>query len=111
MAHFAELDSDNVVLRVCVVADEHEDDGENWCRNFWGGTWKQTSYNNRIRHNYAGIGFTYDAERDAFYPPQPFPSWVLDEKCVWQAPVEYPGVAGDRKYQWDESSRAWVEIE
>ncbi len=116
MAHFAELDENNIVLRVCVVDDAHEDDGENWCKNFWGGTWKQTSYNNNIRYNYAGIGFTYDPERDAFYSPAPFPSWVLDDKCIWQPPVEYPGVLGERKsledkpqYYWDESSTSWIE--
>lgn len=110
MAHFAELDENNIVLRVCVVNDEYEADGENWCKNFWGGTWKQTSYNNNIRYNFAGIGFTYDPVKDAFYGPQPYSSWVLDEKCIWQAPVEYPsdGVYGDRKYEWFEPMKKWV---
>ena len=110
MAHFAELNDDNIVLRVCVVADEHEADGEAWCHAFWGGTWKQTSYNNRIRHNYAGIGYTYDPVNDAFIQPKPFESWSLDKDFRWQAPVEYPSDAGDKIYRWDESSRAWVEI-
>ena len=90
MAHFAELDQNNIVLRVIVVPDEHEADGENWCNNLLGGGWKQTSYNATIRKNYAGIGYTYDSARDAFIPPQPHPSWVLDEQtCRWQSPVEY----------------------
>lgn len=111
MAHFAELDENNIVLRVCVVADEHEADGENWCRAFWGGNWKQTSYNNNIRYNYAGIGFTYDPVADAFYSPQPYPSWALDDDFIWQPPIEYPGVVGDRKYYWNEESVSWVELE
>ncbi|MFZ3043830.1 MAG: hypothetical protein WA058_01845 [Minisyncoccia bacterium] len=87
MAHFAELDEHNIVLRVIVVADEHEADGENWCHNFAGGRWKQTSYNGRIRKNYAGIGYTYDEARDAFIPPQPGSDWILDEAtCRWKAP-------------------------
>ena len=111
MAHFAELNDDNIVLRVCVVADEHDEDGENWCASFFGGgTWKQTSYNNRIRRNFAGVGYTYNPTVDAFYAPQPYPSWSLDENFRWQPPVKYPSVVGDTQYDWDEVSRAWVEI-
>ncbi len=106
MAHFAELNENNIVLRVCVVNDEYESDGENWCKNFWGGTWKQTSYNNNIRYNFAGIGFTYDPVKDAFYEPQPYPSWVLDNKCIWQAPVPYPD--DGEKYEWFEPMQKWV---
>jgi len=87
MAHFAEIDSDNIVLRVVVIDDAYEDDGENWCANFFGGgTWKQTSYNNNIRKNYAGIGYTYDAGRDAFIPPMPENgSFQLNEStCLWE---------------------------
>lgn len=108
MAHFAEIDENNIVLRVCVVDDAYEADGENWCKNFWGGTWKQTSYNNRIRYNFAGIGFTYDSIADAFIPQKPYSSWILDENYQWKAPKEYPGTLGDRKYYWDESSKDWV---
>lgn len=87
MAHFAELNENNIVIRVIVVADEYETDGENWCHNFAGGKWKQTSYNARIRKNYAGIGYTYDEERDAFIPPKPYPDCILDkETCQWKAP-------------------------
>ena len=90
MAHFAELDQTNIVLRVIVVPNDHEAGGESWCNNLLGGSWKQTSYNATIRKNYAGIGYTYDSARDAFIPPQPHPSWVLDEQtCQWQSPVEY----------------------
>ena len=89
MAHFAELDQTNIVLRVIVVPNEHEADGENWCNNLLGGSWKQTSYNATIRKNYAGIGYTYDSARDAFIPPQPHPSWTLDtETCQWAPPPE-----------------------
>ena len=102
MAHFAELDDNNIVLRVIVVSDDNEADGENWCNNLLGGSWKQTSYNANIRKNYAAIGFTYDESRDAFIPPQPYPSWTLDEStCLWKAPVDYP--SDGKKYTWEES--------
>ena len=118
MAHFAELDTDNIVLRVIVVSDDNEADGENWCKNLLGGNWKQTSYNNNIRKNYAGIGFTYDASRDAFIPPQPFPSWTLiDDTCQWKPPIDYPTPDDSLTlYDWDESayqadnSTGWVKI-
>ena len=96
MAHFAEIDENNIVTRVIVVADEHEADGENWCNNFLGGTWKQTSYNTLgnvhalggtpLRKNYAGKGYIYDSTRDAFYEPQPEGSWTLNEDtCQWES--------------------------
>ena len=109
MAHFAELDSNNIVLRVIVVADEHEDDGENWCNNFAGGTWKQTSYNNNIRKQYAGIGMIYNATKDKFILPQPYASWALDSNDDWQAPTARPD--DDKIYSWDENSLAWLEVE
>ena len=79
-----------------------------WMRmqKFIGGNWKQTSYNNNIRKNYAGIGFTYDASRDAFIPPQPFPSWTLvEDTCQWEAPTAYP--SDGKMYSWNESSKSW----
>lgn len=106
MAHFAEIDSTNTVLRVIVVADEHEANGAEWCHNLLGGTWVQTSYNHNIRKQYAGIGFTYDADADVFVAPQPFPSWSLDSNHDWQAPTPKP--EGD--WMWDESELAWVEV-
>jgi len=101
MAHFAELDNNNVVLRVvvvgndCVPSDEHID-GETWCVNFFkGGTWKQTSYNNNFRKQYAGKGYTYDAAKNKFISPKPHASWTLDANDDWQAPVTYPTVTDD----------------
>ena len=108
MAHFAELDDNNIVLRVIRVDDAREADGENWCDNFAGGDWKQTSYNGNMRHNYAGIGHTYDSDADAFYAPQPFPSWALDEVYIWQAPTPYPD--DGKMYFWDEAALAWVDM-
>ena len=97
MAHFAEIDENGVVLRVIVVGNkdtadangvEKEHIGAAFCERLFGGTWKQTSYNGNIRKNYAGIGYSYDATRDAFIPPQPYASWVLDElTCQWKAPT------------------------
>jgi len=121
MAHFAEIGNNNIVLRVIVVADEFEDEGENWCANTFGGIWKQTSYNTNgnkhpankpFRKNYASVGFMYDMNRDAFIPPKPsFSSWILDEEtCVWKAPVECPAEEGKR-YTWDEASTSWKEEE
>ena len=107
MAHFAELDSNNVVLRVIVVSDEYENDGANWCNNLLGGTWIQTSYNGRIRKQYAGIGYTYNPEADVFVAPQPYASWSLNETHDWVPPVAKPT---DAFYDWDEATTSWVKI-
>ncbi len=105
MAHFAEIDSSNTVLRVIVVADEHEAYGSEWCHDLLGGTWVQTSYNHNIRKQYAGIGFTYDSDADVFIAPQPYPSWTLDTNHDWQPPTPKP--EGD--WWWNESEQSWVE--
>jgi hypothetical protein len=124
MAHFAELGENNVVLRVIVVANSDTADAEGneveaigaeFCRNLLGGTWKQTSYNGNFRKNYAGIGYTFDSVRDAFIPPKPFNSWVLNETtCLWEAPVAMPADAGQgdppKMYRWDEDTVNWVEF-
>jgi hypothetical protein len=117
MAHFAELDSDNVVLRVIVVANadtssadgtEKEYIGQAFCERMLGGTWKQTSYNGNIRKNYAGVGFTYDSQRDAFIEPKPYTSWTLNETtCRWEAPTPMP--TDDKRYLWDEATTSWIE--
>ena len=118
MAHFAQIDENNIVTQVLVIPDNAEDRGQDYLANDLGlgGTWVQTSYNTAggvhsnggtpLRKNYAGIGFTYDATRDAFIAPKPFDSWLLDEDtCCWEAPVAYPtdGVM----YQWNEESGDW----
>lgn len=114
MAHFAELDSNNVVLRVIVVdnkdtADaygtEKEHIGAAFCERVLGGNWKQTSYNGNKRKNYAGIGYKYHADIDAFAAPQPYPSWTLDADAKWQAPTVMPT---DGYYAWDEATTSWV---
>ena len=107
MAHFAEIGFDNTVIRVLVIPDEFESNGENWCRSLLGGNWKQTSYNGTIRKNYAGIGFKYDVTLDAFISPKPYPSWFLNEEtCRWEAPVPYPN--DGQLYSWDETTKSWV---
>lgn len=110
MAHFAELDANNTVVRVLVVPDEQEHRGHDFLANDLklGGTWIQTSYNNKIRKQYAGIGFTYDADADVFVAPQPFNSWSLDENHDWQPPTPMP--TDGKKYAWDENELAWVEV-
>ena len=100
MAHFAEIETDNTVLRVIVVHNnelldesgvEQEAKGAAFCQSLFGGTWVQTSYNGTIRKNFAGAGFTYDTARDAFIPPKPFDDWVLDEQtCQWVDPNPNP---------------------
>lgn len=123
MAHFAELDENNVVKRVIVVDNKDTSDaqgvekehiGAAFCEKLLGGTWKQTSYNGNIRKNYAGVGFTYQADIDAFVPPKPFPSWVLDTATAhWNAPVPVPtGTNEDgtpKHYKWNEETGSWVE--
>ncbi len=125
MSHFAKLDDNNIVTFVTV--GRQEDDGlEAELTARTGDVYKQTSYNTRggihytdgkpsedqskaLRCNYAGIGFTYDEDRDAFIPPKPFDSWVLDEAtCLWTAPIPYPADGGD--YTWDEETGDWVEV-
>ena len=107
MAHFAEIGFDNTVIRVLVIPDEFESNGENWCRSLLGGNWKQTSYNGTIRKNYAGIGFKYDVTLDAFISPKPYPSWFLNEEtCRWEATVPYPN--DGQLYSWDETTKSWV---
>ena len=109
MAHFAQLDDNNQVLQVIVIADEHETNGEQWCHEFAGGRWKQTSYTARIRKNYAGIGYTYDESRDAFIAPKPYTSWTLNEDtCQWQAPVTKP--TDEYQYKWSELLGKWIPI-
>jgi hypothetical protein len=117
MAHFAQLEN-NIVTKVIVVANqdilnengqESEQKGIDFCSNLLGGTWKQTSYNGRIRKNYAGVGYTYDEGRDAFIAPKPYNSWLLDETTAqWKAPVDYP--TDDKRYSWDENTTSWKEI-
>jgi len=118
MAHYAQLDENNIVIRVNVVGDEN--DSEEWCNQEWGGTWKKTSYNTSkgvhalggtpFRKNYAAIGYIYDAERDAFIPPKPYSSWVLDgEICDWYAPIDYP--SDGKIYFWNEEVQNWVELQ
>ena len=123
MSHFAEIDGDGIVQRVIVIE-------QNMLNSWnWGdpNNWIQTSYNTRggihyapnsndpddgvaLRKNYAGKGYTYDKTRDAFIPPQPYPSWLLDENtCQWSAPVAYPD--DGKRYNWDEDNTQWVEVE
>ena len=109
MSHFAELDENNVVLRVLVGDNNMPNEGYDWFVENLGGTWVQTSYNGNIRKNFAGIGYTYDEDRDAFIPPKPFESWTLNEDtCLWEAPVAYP--EDDKMYIWDEDTTSWTEI-
>ncbi len=115
MAHFAQI-TNGIVTNVIVVNNsviildgvENGLIGAAFCHNLLGGEWVQTSYNHNFRKNFAGIGHTYDTERDAFIAPQPYASWVLDEStCRWGAPVPYPATGA---WQWDESVLNWVEI-
>jgi hypothetical protein len=107
MSHFAEIDNNNIVLRV-LVGPNYGDEGQAFFEAL-GGTWVKTSYNNNIRFNYAGIGYSYDADRDAFIAPKPYNSWLLDEDtCRWKAPIDYP--ADGLMYEWDEELTDWKPI-
>lgn len=125
MAHWAELDENNLVLRVTVGSNEEPDEGYQWLIDNLGGRWIKTSYNTKFgkrinpetnelteepgfRGNFAGIGYTYDEELDAFIPPKPFESWVIDEESFsWKAPIEYPN--DGNTYIWNEETVSWVE--
>ena len=115
MAHFAKLGAGNIVERVEVVSNDiatTEQAGADFLNILYGtrDVWKQTSYNNNIRKNYAGIGYTYDQTRDAFIPPKPFNSWILNEStCQWEAPVAKPD--DDNIYNWNETINNWEIVE
>lgn len=111
MAHWAEIDENNVVLRVLVGDnnDPNGDEGYQWLIDNLGGTWIKTSYNGNIRKNFAGIGMIYDEERDAFMHKQPYPSWILNEEtCLWEPPVPRPDEPFF--YNWDEENQEWVRL-
>ena len=118
MAHFAKLDENNVVTQVVVVANKDTADasgvekeyiGAAFCERLLGGVWKQTSYNGNFRKNYAGIGYTYNADIDAFVPPKPYASWTLNnDTAQWQAPVPMP--EDGKMYRWDEETVSWKEV-
>jgi hypothetical protein len=116
MAHFAQLDENNTVLQVIVVANEEllasngqesETKGIFFCQTLFGSEtkWVQTSYNGNIRKNYAGIGYTYDPTADHFFAPQPYASWVLNNDAQWEAPVAYP--TDGKAYTWNEDTQEW----
>ena len=119
MAHFAELDENNIITRVIVVhnnelldknENESEQKGIDFCVAHYGGSWIQTSYNANLRKNYAGIGFVYDPIRDAFIAPKPFESWVLNEEtCGWNSPIPYP--SDGYLYLWNEETTSWNKVE
>jgi hypothetical protein len=120
MAHYAFLDENNIVTEVIVGKDEGNFDWEQQYGSFRGQACKRTSFNTHggvhtlggtpLRKNYAGIGYTYDRQRDAFIPPKPFASWVLNEDtCLWDAPVAMPTDGG--MYQWDEATTSWLAVE
>lgn len=119
MAHFAKIGLNNEVIDVLVVANretmdsqgnEKESIGVEFLKNLTGHeTWIQTSYNGKFRKNYAGIGYTYDQQKDVFIPPKPFASWILNEEtCTWDSPIPLP--IDEKNYQWDESTTSWIEI-
>ena len=113
MAHYAFINSNNVVTQVIVGVDETEPieglSPEVWYGNLRGEVCKRTSYNNKIRKQYAGIGYTYDADLDIFIAPQPYPSWMLDANHDWQPPTPMPVVEGKR-YAWFEPNKVWIEL-
>ena len=117
MAPFTQINADNVVTQVIVVSDNDCGGGEYpasdpigaaFCNKFLGGTWKQTSYNNNFRKRYAGIGYVFNEELDAFISPKPYPSWILNEETAdWEAPVVKPETGN---WTWNESTQEWDEI-
>ena len=121
MAHFAEINDNNIVTRVIVIhnneitvdGQELEFKGIDFCEGLFGHrNWVQTSYNGNIRYNFAGVGYTWDSENDAFYAPQPFASWSLNDDFIWEAPVPYPEDASEDKiYEWDEENLTWKVVE
>lgn len=107
MAHFAEIDDNNIVKRILVVDNSLEHRGAEFLANDLGlgGNWIQTSYNNNFRKQFAGVGYSYNAQADVFIAPKPYESWFLNENFDWQAPVTKP----EGHFYWDENLKNWVE--
>ena len=113
MAYFAEIDADNIVTRVVVVDDEHDnEEGSDWCEEFFGGgTWIRTAMDGSIRANYAGVGYSYDEVNDVFVGPKPFPSWTLDTFVFqWKPPTPHPDNGCGTCVHWDEDTLAWIQV-
>jgi hypothetical protein len=108
MSHWAELDENNIVLRVTVGDNNDPDEGYQWLIDNLGGRWIKTSYNNNIRGIYAGIGYSYNEEEDIFVAPQPYPSWIRSGS-LWEAPVPMP--TDNKRYIWNEDNISWDEVE
>ena len=114
MAHYAFLDENNIVTEVIPGRNEDEvvdgiSDWEAWYGEFRGQVCKRTSYNNNYRKNYAGVGYYFDAERDAFIAPKPYDSWILNEEtCIWESPTPHP--TDDKMYIWNEEELSWEEV-
>lgn len=109
MAHWAEIDDNNIVVRV-LVGDNNDpagDEGYSWLIQNLGGRWIKTSYNHNLRKQFAGIGFTYNEDADVFVQPQPFPSWTLDSNFDWESPIPYP--EDGKVYYWNEETLTWIE--
>jgi len=106
MAHWAEVNENNIVTRVIVTDNNSKNEGYDWIMEAFGGTWVKTSINKTIRKNFASIGDTYDPELDAFISPKPFDSWALDENAQWQPPTPSPAAG---LHKWNESTLSWVE--
>jgi hypothetical protein len=124
MAHFAELDENNIVIRVLKTNndDPNGDEGYQWLLDRLGGRWVKTSWNTRggvhiaggtpFRMNYAGAGMYYDEEKDAFIPVKHFDSWILNEDtCQWESPVPHPEPENIDDYRWDETTTSWIEVQ
>ena len=120
MAHFAEVNEEGIVVRVIKTDNDSQNEGYDWLVSTFSGIWIKTSYNTSggkhlldgipLRKNFAGKGYGYDSERDAFIPPKTFESWVLNEDtCLWEPPIQYPN--DENLYFWDESSISWIKAE
>lgn len=106
MAHWAEIDENNTVLRVIVTDNNASNEGYDWLIERLGGNWIQTSFNSNFRNKFAAVGDIYNQQRDVFIPPKPFDSWVLNEDtCLWDPPVSYPN--DGNAYSWNEGSQSW----
>jgi hypothetical protein len=119
MAHYAKINDQNIVEQVIVISNEDElkdgveseEQGIAFCKSLFGKdtNWVKTSYNSKIRGNYAGIGYTYNPEKDVFAPPKPYPSWILNDKAQWCPPIPYPD--DGKMYAWKEELQSWLEIQ